>query len=198
MGRASARAGSSVASPHQTDPSLTSRFSDAKHRVQGLASRIWSLGSRVNLWLSKFDTAPALRTSTPRSRRRKPVRLAGERDPLWRRHVPGRDKGGPGLAGFGVVLGGSAGNRRNVDQMMAVGALNLAARCLFVALQVLLAVGTGKFEFTHRFQGVGFVLLLRTWSKRRLFRCVDLRPRRCAPNVHDARMVYHENCIAVG
>jgi hypothetical protein len=45
---------------------------------------------------------------------------------------------------------------------MAVGALNLAARCLLVALQVLLAVQTGEFELVYGFQGVGFVLLLRT------------------------------------
>ena len=43
------------------------------------------------------------------SRRSRAVRLATERNPLWRRHVPGRDKGGPGLAGFRVVPGGSAG-----------------------------------------------------------------------------------------
>ena len=36
---------------------------------------------------------------------------------------------------------------------MAVGALNLAAGKLFVALQVLLAMGTGEFELVHRFQG---------------------------------------------
>ena len=84
------------------------------------------------------------------SRRSRPVGLATERDPLWRRHVPGRDKGGPGLAGFGVILGGSAGNRRNADQVLAVGALNLPAGCLFVALQVLFAVRTGQFEFAHR------------------------------------------------
>ena len=96
------------------------------------------------------------------SRRSRPVGLAAERDSLWRRHVPGRDKGGPGIPRFGVILGGSAGNRRNADQVMAVGALNLAARCLLVALQVLLAVQTGEFELVYGFQGVGFVLLLRT------------------------------------
>jgi len=53
-----------------------------------------------------------------------------------------------------VILGGSAGNRWNVDQVMAVRALNLTARCLLVALQVLFAVGTGEFELIHRFQGL--------------------------------------------
>jgi hypothetical protein len=36
-----------------------------------------------------------------------------------------------------------------MDQVMTLGALNLAARCLFVALQVLLAVRTGEFELVH-------------------------------------------------
>ena len=96
------------------------------------------------------------------SRRSRPVGLATERDSLWRQQVPGGYKGGPSLAGLGVVLGGSAGDRRNADQVLAVSALNLAAGCLFVALQMLLAVGTGKFELVHRFQMVDFVLLLRT------------------------------------
>ena len=82
------------------------------------------------------------------------------RDSLWRQHGPGRDKGGTGLAGFGVILGGPAGNRRAVDEMAAIGALNLAAGCLFVALQVLFAVRTGEFKFTDRFQWFDFVYLL--------------------------------------
>lgn len=81
---------------------------------------------------------------------------------------------------------------------MAVGALNLPARCLLVALQALLAMRAGEFESAHRLQGGGLVLLLRTWSDRRLFRCVDLLPRWRPPNVHNARMVYRENRIAVG
>ena len=80
------------------------------------------------------------------------LRLGTRRGPLWRQCVPRRDKGGPGLAGFGVILGRSAGNRRNADQVLAVGALNLAARCLLVTLQVLLTVRTGEFELVHRFQ----------------------------------------------
>jgi hypothetical protein len=67
--------------------------------------------------------------------------------------VPGREKRGPGLAGFGAILGGAAGNCRNTDQVMAVGTLNLAARCLIVALQVLLTVRTGEFELVHRSSG---------------------------------------------
>jgi hypothetical protein len=84
-------------------------------------------------------------------------RLATRRDRLWRRCVPGRDKGGPGLAGFGVILGGSAGNRRNADQVMAVGALDLQTRCLLVALQVLLTVRTGESELVHRFYGLALL-----------------------------------------
>lgn len=82
--------------------------------------------------------------------------------------------------------------------MMAVGALNLPTSCLLVALQVLLAMWTGSFESAPSFQGGGLVLLLRTWSDRRLFHCVDLLPRWRPPDVHNARMVYHENCIAIG
>jgi hypothetical protein len=52
-----------------------------------------------------------------------------------------------------------------MDKVLAVGALNLAARCLFVALQVLFAVRTGEFELTHGFQGLGFVLLLARLSQ---------------------------------
>jgi hypothetical protein len=40
--------------------------------------------------------------------------------------------------------------------------LNLAARFLLVALQVLLTVRTGEFELAHRFQVFDFVFLLRT------------------------------------
>ena len=76
--------------------------------------------------------------------------------------VAGRDERGPSLAGFRFILSGSAGNVRDADQMMAVGALNLPARRLLVALQMLLAVRTGEFELVHRIQGAGFVLLLRT------------------------------------
>jgi len=36
---------------------------------------------------------------------------------------------------------------------MAVGALNFAAGCLLVTLQMLIAVGTGEFELAHRFSG---------------------------------------------
>ena len=95
------------------------------------------------------------------SRRFRPVRLAGEFDLLCWRRVTGRDKGGPGLAGFGVILGGSAGNCRNPDQVMAGGTLNLSARCLFVTLQVLLTVRTGEFELVHRLL---MVLIFLVWA----------------------------------
>ena len=38
--------------------------------------------------------------------------------------------------------------------VMAVGALNLTARCLFVALQMLFAMGAGEFEVAHRLMPV--------------------------------------------
>ena len=99
------------------------------------------------------------------SRRSRPVRLAGEFDLLLRRHILGRDKGGPGLAGFRAILGSAAGNCRNPDQVMAVGTLNLTTRCLFVALQVLFAVRTGEFELVHRFSG-GWLCFVATDLKR--------------------------------
>src|SRR5262245_10153397 len=66
------------------------------------------------------------------------------------RFAAARHEGRPGLAGFRAVLGGSARNGRNANEMMATRTLNFASRELFVALQVLLAFGAGELHFVHR------------------------------------------------
>lgn len=74
--------------------------------------------------------------------------------------VPGRDKGGPRFSRLRFVVGGLPGNMGNVDQHFAARALDFAARVLFVTQEVLLAMGTGKFEFTHNIQLEFQVVLL--------------------------------------
>ena len=66
-----------------------------------------------------------------------------------RRHPAVRDKGGPSLARFRAVLGRPARHRRNVEEVMAVGALNLAPGHLLVAFEMLPAMRAGKLEFLH-------------------------------------------------
>jgi hypothetical protein len=51
-----------------------------------------------------------------------------------------------------VELGGFPGSGGNADEMIAAGALDLATGKLLVALQMLVALGAGKFEFAHKFQ----------------------------------------------
>ena len=48
-----------------------------------------------------------------------------------------------------VALGQLGGRRRNHDEMLARGALNLFSAKPFFALQVLIAVRAGKFELAH-------------------------------------------------
>lgn len=70
--------------------------------------------------------------------------------------VWGRNMRRPGLAGFGLILGGLAGDGRNVDEMLAAGTFDLAAGELFFAREMLLAMRALEFEFTHdggRFSG---------------------------------------------
>jgi hypothetical protein len=57
--------------------------------------------------------------------------------------------GVPGAAGFRFDMGESGAGRRvgNADEMIAGGALNLAARVAGITLQRLVAVGTIEFEF---------------------------------------------------
>jgi hypothetical protein len=55
----------------------------------------------------------------------------------------------PGFAGFRIILRGLPGHGRNADEVITTRTLNFPAGKLFIALQVLLAFGTGKFEFVH-------------------------------------------------
>jgi hypothetical protein len=55
----------------------------------------------------------------------------------------------PGLAGLGLELSGFARSGRNANQMIAGRTLNLPTREFVFALQMLIAVGAGKFEITH-------------------------------------------------
>ena len=60
-----------------------------------------------------------------------------------------REKSVPSFAGFRLVFNGLAGNGRNPDQDIAVGALQFATGKLFVNLQSSFAMWTGEFEFAH-------------------------------------------------
>src|SRR5436190_13484616 len=62
-----------------------------------------------------------------------------------------RHEGGPGLAGFRreFALRLLRRRRRNHNEMIARGALNLFSAQAFVALQVLIAMRTGKLELAH-------------------------------------------------
>lgn len=97
-------------------------------------------------------------------RRFRRVLFRTDGQPLGRRHVAGRDKGSPGLARLRAVLGGLSRDRRNPDKDMTGWALNFSAGKLLVTLQVLLAVGTGKFKFAHKFRAFG---LCKAWPKGR-------------------------------
>lgn len=57
----------------------------------------------------------------------------------------GGDKGRPGFAGFGFVLGGLALDLGDSDEMVTAWTLNLASGMLFVTGEVLVAMGTFKF-----------------------------------------------------
>lgn len=81
--------------------------------------------------------------------------------------------GGPGIAGLGLVLDRFPRNMGNADEMIATGALNLAAGKLFVTGHVLLAMRTFKFEFTHKY----FVAVCRSSNKSDYFRFVELSAR---------------------
>jgi len=48
-----------------------------------------------------------------------------------------------------MVVGGFSRNGRNANEMIAGRTLNLPSREILVAGQMLLAMGTGEFEFAH-------------------------------------------------
>src|SRR6266704_6818993 len=58
---------------------------------------------------------------------------------------------GPRLACLRLILSGSPWYRRDVDQQLAGGTLNLTTGICLVALKALFAVGTFEFELGHRF-----------------------------------------------
>src|SRR6266853_6855160 len=97
-------------------------------------------------------------------RRFRRVLFRTDGQPLGRRHVAGRDEGSPGLARLRAILGGLSRDRRDPDKDMTGRALNFSAGKLLVTLQVLLAVGTGKFEFAHRLLAFGWC---KAWPKGR-------------------------------
>src|SRR5665213_1592073 len=66
-----------------------------------------------------------------------------------RRHVRRRHKRCPSLSRLRFVFHRPARDRRNADEMIAAGTLNFAAGKLLVALQMLLALRAGEFEFAH-------------------------------------------------
>ena len=70
---------------------------------------------------------------------------------LWRLHVGGRNMGGPGLAGFGLVERRFARNVWDVDKMIAAWALDLSPGKLFITGQTLVTMGALKFELVHDF-----------------------------------------------
>jgi hypothetical protein len=76
------------------------------------------------------------------------------RRPRWRGHLSRLHKSGPGHPRFRVVLGGLTRDAGNADQHIAGGALDLPSRELFLALQMLIAVWTIEFEFTHSWRWV--------------------------------------------
>jgi len=58
--------------------------------------------------------------------------------------------GGPGITGFGLVESRFPWDRRNVNEVVTGRTFDLSAGKLFVACQMLLAMGTFKSEFAHR------------------------------------------------
>ena len=73
-------------------------------------------------------------------------------NPLRVLHVARRHKRGPGFPGFRFVIRRFPRHRRNTNQHVAFRTLNLPARKLLVALEVLFALRTGEFEFGHKSQ----------------------------------------------
>jgi hypothetical protein len=67
----------------------------------------------------------------------------------WRNLFTGGKKGIPCLSRLRFELGRPAGNRWNEDEVFATRALNLPTGELRIALQVLLAMRTGKFKLIH-------------------------------------------------
>jgi hypothetical protein len=61
----------------------------------------------------------------------------------------GRDMSGPRHPGLRLVLRRFPRHRRNLYEMAAAGALNLPARELLVASEMLLAMWALEFEFAH-------------------------------------------------
>ena len=56
---------------------------------------------------------------------------------------------GPGHPGLGNIIGGFSGHRRDINEMVTLWTLDLPPGELFLALQVLVAVGAGEFELAH-------------------------------------------------
>ncbi len=71
-----------------------------------------------------------------------------------RRRFAGRDEGRPGHARLRIILSGLARNGRYPDEMIAIGTLNLAARQLFIALEMLVARRAGEFKIAHGHSGL--------------------------------------------
>ena len=61
----------------------------------------------------------------------------------------GRDEGGPGFSRLGGELRGLARRCGNLDQVLAGRALDLFSDEAVIALEMLIAMRAGEFEFTH-------------------------------------------------
>ncbi len=68
---------------------------------------------------------------------------------LFLRRLGRWHEGGPGFPGFRLIVHGLTRNGRDADKMVAGGTLNLSTGKLWVALQMLVALGAGKFELVH-------------------------------------------------
>ena len=65
--------------------------------------------------------------------------------------MAGRNKRRPGLTGLGLELDRLSRDGRDVHEKIARRALDFPARKLLFALQVLVAMGTGKLVLAHKF-----------------------------------------------
>ena len=69
---------------------------------------------------------------------------------LWRLRLARRNECSPGLTGLRVILSRLPRDRRNAEEHITGGTLDLAPRELLVALQMLLTFRAEEFELTHK------------------------------------------------
>jgi hypothetical protein len=96
---------------------------------------------RLVLWLGATEKSPARTLRSPRFAPQ--IRLVGSL------HVARWNERCPRLAGLRVERGCLPRDRGNTDEDMAGGTLDFAPGKLLLALQMLLAVRTGKLELVH-------------------------------------------------